>query len=102
MKPLNAKDPHKTALWNVSRWGVILMTVIHYFIAVFLSGVHGRNPATSGVPAILSFFIARWYIQKQIKNGKDFKFPFLYGVLVGFIILIMQIIAGELIAKLVA
>lgn len=74
--------------WKVIRWGIITFCIVHFLFEVIFGS---KVPI---FPVLINYFVSAWYIQRQLKRGKEYKFRFLAGVLVSAAVFLLRAILG--------
>lgn len=83
------KNLQHEALWKLARWGVIIFCIIQAFLELLA----GSNRVVLW-HLFITYGLARWYIKRQIANGKDLKYPILSGLLVSSVVFMIFVAIG--------
>jgi hypothetical protein len=102
MEPQKVVNEDHNKLWKQARIGLIIGCLVHYFIMIIVKDTTHLSPSTSGAPAILSFFICRWFIRYRIEKNGQLKLSPLFGFSCAMVVFGIQLIIGTFIFPVIA
>ncbi len=85
--------------WKLYRWGVYIMTFLHWVISVIFRLMDDSEVGGAILPVLFSYYVSRWYIKRRISQGETDKNPFWYGVWVALFVMIMQMGLGIIVEQ---
>lgn len=85
--------------WKLYRWGVYIMTFLHWVISVIFRAMAKSAVGGAALPVLISYFVSRWYIKRRISQGVIDKKPFWYGVWVALVVMIIQMGLGIIVEQ---
>lgn len=77
-----------------ARWGIIGFCLLHFIFEIAVGNDKGML-----LSVVFNYFISDWWVKKEIKRDKYTKNPVLSGILVAFIVFIIRLLLGYLIAQ---
>jgi hypothetical protein len=86
---IKLSNPNFEIMWKTARKGVIIFMVIHFLYEILT----GNNRSTL-LLVFVNFTISRWFIKKQIENGKQTENLLLFGLAVSCIVFLIRLLLG--------
>ncbi len=81
-------NPNKLSdaeIWKSAKWGIMAFCVI-----LFLYEILSKNYYSVAVVVLLNYFLAFWIVKTLIAKGRTFGHPFVFGLFVSAMILIVR------------
>ncbi len=81
-------NPHLAGaaeLWNSAKWGIMIFCVL-----LFVYELISQNYFSVALVVLLNYFLATFIVKRLIAQGKTFGHPFVFGLFVSAMLLIVR------------
>lgn len=72
-------------VWKTAKWGIMTFCVMLFFYEIF-----AKNYSSVAIVVLLNYFLAVWIVKTLNAKGRTFGHPFVFGLFVSAMILIVR------------